>query len=70
MTLFRVDDGEDKSRIMWNYYPDTELLAYSLGGRYGRSHGPIQRRVEETYIRQGKPIGGDIRTMTVNGISI
>lgn len=46
MALMRVLNYEDRSNIGWNYYFETDLMAYSLCGMQ-RVHGPIGAEVLE-----------------------
>jgi hypothetical protein len=56
--LLRVDDYQDNSKIGWNYYPETDLMAYSLGG----GHPYIESRVVDLKDEQpGEIIPGFIR---------
>lgn len=49
MTLLRVldyGDERDEGNIVWSYYPNVDLIAYSVGRR-GKGHPQIEIAVEE-----------------------
>ncbi len=68
MTLFRVSKGYG-SIILFNYYPNTDTMAYGYYEDIGH-HGEISTRVvDELKFLPGMPIGGHIEKL-IRGIGV
>ena len=66
----KIFDYEDRQNIGWNYYPDTDLMAYSLCGMQ-RIHGNIHNEVVDKRGEQsGKTASGSTLTRMTTSIVI